>query len=89
MKPLRDVAVISADVMLKTIVGHFFGDRDAYMTTKLPGINGYIPDTVMISGSGSSPGRGTSVYGLSHLLGRTVATTRREVNFDWGHALYA
>jgi hypothetical protein len=52
------VAVISADVMLKTIVGHFFGDRDAYMTTKSPDINGYIPDTVMISGSGNSPFRG-------------------------------
>jgi hypothetical protein len=58
------VAVISADVMLKTIVGHFFGDseallrsadRDAYMTTKFPDINACIPDTVMISGSGSSP----------------------------------
>jgi hypothetical protein len=48
------VALISADVMLKTIVGHFFGDHDAYMTTELPDINGCIPDRVMISGSGSS-----------------------------------
>jgi hypothetical protein len=52
------VALISADVMLKTIVGHFFGDHDAYMTTELPDINGCIPDRVMISGSGSSPFRG-------------------------------
>jgi hypothetical protein len=54
------VALISVDVMLKTIVGHFFGDHDAYMTTELPDINGCIPDKVMISGSGSSPSRGTS-----------------------------
>jgi len=41
-------------VMLKTIVGHFLGDRDAYMTTGLPGINSCIPDTVIVSDYGSS-----------------------------------
>lgn len=50
--------------MLKTIVGHFLGDseallrsadRDAYMTTGLPGINSCIPDRVIVSDYGSSP----------------------------------
>ncbi len=49
------VAVISADVMLKIIVGHFWGDRDDYMTTGLPGINSCIPDRVIVSDYGSSP----------------------------------
>jgi hypothetical protein len=44
--------------MLKTIVGHFLGDRDTYMTTELSGINGCIPDRVMVSDYGSSPLRG-------------------------------
>ena len=52
------MAGISADVMLKTIVGHFLGDRDTYMTTELSGINGCIPDRVMVSNYGSSPCRG-------------------------------
>jgi hypothetical protein len=47
--------VISADVMLKIIVGHFWGDRDDYMTTGLPGINSCIPDRVIVSDYGSSP----------------------------------
>ncbi|MBD0346461.1 MAG: hypothetical protein ICV63_16870 [Coleofasciculus sp. Co-bin14] len=41
--------------MLKTIVGHFLGDRDAYMTTELPGINGCNPDIVRVADYGSSP----------------------------------
>jgi hypothetical protein len=41
--------------MLKTIVGHFLGARDAYMTTELSGINSCIPDRVIVSDYGSSP----------------------------------
>ncbi|HEY9706736.1 MAG TPA: hypothetical protein V6D48_00880 [Oculatellaceae cyanobacterium] len=41
--------------MLKTIVGHFLGDRDAYMTTALPVINGCNPDLLKVSDYGSSP----------------------------------
>src|SRR4028118_161688 len=44
--------------MLKTIVGHFFGDRDAYMTTELPGINGCSLDIARGSDYGTSPPRG-------------------------------
>jgi hypothetical protein len=56
--------VISADVMLKTIVGHFLGDRDAYMTTELPGVNSCIPDRVIVSDYGSSPHGGN--FRLEH-----------------------
>jgi hypothetical protein len=59
------VAGISADVMLKTIVGHFLGDRDTYMTTELSGINGCIPDRVMVSNYGSSPYRGNFRFTLN------------------------
>jgi hypothetical protein len=52
------VAEISADFILKTIIGHFLSDRDAYMTTQFPDINCCIPDIVMVSESGSSPCRG-------------------------------
>jgi hypothetical protein len=52
------VAEISADFILKTIIGHFLSDRDAYMTTQFPDINCCIPDIVMVSESGSSPYRG-------------------------------
>jgi len=45
----------------KTIVGHFWADHDAYMTTVLPEINGCIPNIARVSDYGSSPvGGGTS-----------------------------
>ncbi len=54
------MAGILRDFILKTIVGHFLGDREAYMTTQLPGINGYIPNREKVSDSRSSPVGGTS-----------------------------
>ncbi len=62
------MAEISADVRLKTIVRHFLGDRDAYMTTRLPEINGCIPDIARVSDYGSSPPRGELPFNGLKLL---------------------
>ncbi len=78
------MAEISADVRLKTIVRHFLGDRDAYMTTRLPEINGCIPDIARVSDYGSSPHGGN--FRLIHnllsyillLFGKHVSTTQKD-----------
>jgi hypothetical protein len=74
------VAEISADVMLKTIVGHFLGDRDTYMTTELSSINGCIPDGVMVSDYGSSPYRGNFRLTCSPLPDPTIGNAHLAFN---------